>query len=385
MELIKPIRMNGFVAPYIGSYLAASDEWTFDEALLKGHVQGLVNSAAKFMKPKENRPGTFYASGATKPVCQTFYRMMGTQPDPKDDPWLSMKFGFGDIAEALIMLNLQLAYSKLEPTPKHSVGEWNSHIETPIGGKVRRGFVDGLLNFNHTWHEKTHGIKLYKDNAKYLQKNENGDLTEDLILEFKSVHSYIFELAQTEGLNDLWGWLGQMSCYQRSMKIYRGLFVLQDRASGAIDEFLIPYDSQKAKLADYNATYVEDHIKQGTVPPPPAELLPQIDKYEKVLCIGSKWIAGQKKAVAERRVCGFCDYARTCAAQQGYRLHKWEKEITWHKKTTFTAKVLEFKALQGETPPIRTDNTQASKKKKKIQDEIQTTFEEVMGRDGKKK
>lgn len=370
MELIKPIQMNGFVVPYIASYLGG--ERFFDEDVLKDHVQGVINTFAnQFMKPKEpTKPGTFYASGATKPVCQTFYRMMGTKPDPKDDPWLGVKFAFGDLSEALIMILLQLAYSHLDPQPKHSVGEWNSFIETPIGAKKRRGFIDALLNFNHTWHEKNHGVKLYKDGAKYLKKNKAGDLTEDLILEFKAVHSYMFELAQKDGLDDTWGWLGQMSCYQRSMKIHRGLFILLNRESGEMLEYLVPFDAKRAKLADYNATYVEDHVARNEVPPPPQGFEPTIAKYEKVLTLGN-------------RLCKYCDFARSCAAQQGYRLHVWEKQVTFKKAVTFTAKVLELKALTGEKPPIRLASSQPAKKR--IKDDIQTTFDDVMGRDGARK
>lgn len=365
MELTKPIQMNGFVVPYIASYLAGKR--VFDEGILKDHVQGTINSFAnQFMKPKENgKSGTFYASGATKPICQTFYRMMGTKPDPKDDPWLGMKFAFGDLSEALIMLTLQLAYTHLDPQPKHSVGQWNSFIETSIGGKPRRGFIDGLLNFNHTWHEENHGVRLYKPKAKYLQ-SLNGDLVEDIILEFKAVHSFMFEKAQQEGIDDTWGWLGQMSCYQRSLKVHRGLFVLLNRESGEMAEFLIPYDSKRAKLADYNANMVEQAVKEKEPPELPADFKPSVDRYEKVLVLGS-------------RMCKYCDYARTCAAQQGYRLHKWSKAVTFSKKVTFDAVLLELKELEGAKPPIRT-GTQAGKKR--ISDEIQTTFDEVMGRKG---
>lgn len=291
------------IVDYINRYLESEGK-ELNEAVLAAAGERFTKRLYKqFMTDYVVKVGGYGAGRATKCARANGYYHAGVEGEPIDAA-TKFKFWLGDLAEVGALSLAELAF---EGTP-HSIGLNNEYVDVPIGpgasdgdGKKEpstvKGFIDGMLNFNHAYHEEHFGPWVPPNWVK------NGD--EDLLLEVKSMGSYPFDLFCKEGPDDTWGYLGQISVYQRALRIRRFVYVAIDREKGRLAEFVGTYQKAFAAKADAVYASVMAAKERGTVPSIPPECAPVMGR------------SGAELGV----VCSYCSYKQKCWEEAGYRLN----------------------------------------------------------------
>lgn len=251
------------IEDYINRYLAGNKAPDAD-ILAEMGKRFISVTVRQFMEQKESRAGSYPPSAATKCPRANYGAFTGVPAEPFD-PQTLLKFWMGDLTELGIFSLAQLAFAGTS----HSIGQNNAQVEVPIGtpadGKTPtiNGYIDGLLNFNHKWHE-AQGRETVRPGA---QDWVGPDGSEDLIVEFKSMDEYPFKLFKESGPDDTFGYLGQLTMYQRALKVRRFIMVAMCKGTGEIAEHIGVYDRQYAVKADAHYDQVMTAIKMKSFPP----------------------------------------------------------------------------------------------------------------------
>lgn len=252
----------------------------------------------QLMEPRsEQRAGGSYPpSAATKCVRANYGAWVGA-PAEQFDAAARGKFLGGDLAElvALGVVNLAIA------STKHSIGLNNEYVEIPLGSgeEKRRGFIDGMLNFNHDQHEALGHASCRPAKKDWVGKD--GD--ENLLVEIKSMDDYPYQQFLKNGPDDTWGYLGQITVYQRALHLRRYVYLAVHRGSYEIAEHVGLYDPRYAELADKNYDAVMAGAKVGKPPEIP---------------VGSQH--GYDENGCLRLLCRFCSRKEWCYGLKGLAL-----------------------------------------------------------------
>lgn len=251
------------IVDYIKRYL--SGERSINQAVLAAMTERFASvTHRQFMKASSGtrQGGTYPPSAATKCVRANYGAWIGAPAEPFD-PQATFKFWFGDLAELAALGLAQLAFVGT----KHSIGENNAMVDVPLGSReeTRRGFIDGLLYFNHDEHEALGFPSCRPRTPSWVSKD--GD--ESLLVEFKSMSDFGFREFTEKGPDDTWGYLGQITAYQRALKLRRYVYVAVCPATGDIAEHVGTYDPRFATLADANYDAVMAGAKVGEPPDVP--------------------------------------------------------------------------------------------------------------------
>jgi hypothetical protein len=241
--------------------------------------------------------GSYPPSAATKCVRANYGAWIGAPADPLD-PSSTNKFLAGDLAEAVALCEIRLAIAET----KHSIGLNNDRIDVALGshGEHRTGYIDGMLNFNHDGHEALGFDPCRPPKQDWVGKG--GD--ENLLVEIKSMDDYPFQQFMKNGPDDTWGYLGQITVYQRTLELRRYLYLAVHRASYEIAEFVGTYDGKYATLADANYDTVMAGARTATPPSIP---------------IGNSYGADATDGRL-RLLCRFCSRKKWCWGLEGYEI-----------------------------------------------------------------
>lgn len=301
------------IIDYIKRYLRG--ERTVNQAILASMTTRFADvTHRQFMAPTSpaRAGGTYPPSAATKCVRANYGAWVGAPSEPFD-PESVFKFWFGDLAELAALGLAQLAFAGT----KHSIGENNTMVDVPLGTREekRRGFIDGLIYFNHDEHEALGFPSCRPKNPAWVSKD--GD--ESLLVEFKSMSDFGFREFVEKGPQDTWGYLGQITAYQRALKVRRFVYVAVVPATGESAEYIGTYDPRYATLADANYDAVMHGAKIG-VPPE----IPNAGQY------------GVEASGKLRMLCQYCSRKRWCFGLKGYDIEeKSERGFMGKAKTVY--------------------------------------------------
>jgi hypothetical protein len=295
---------NGtMIKDYIDRYQLGKKELN-EEVLDEMAARAKYVTKRQYMEEKETKPHSYYPSCATKPPCQNYFRYIGAEHTEMDAAALR-KFWFGDILELNV---IGLAKMAFKGTP-HSIGLNNEQVLVKLGkyrdeedAEERRGYIDGLLNFNHAWHEA--------QGYPSLRRKGKPD-EETLLVEGKAMGDWAFKSFVSDGLNDTWGHKGQMTVYQRELEVRRYIYVGYSTNTGEIHEEIGTYDKDVARTADGYYDIVMEASLQKTTPRRPQR------KDEK----GKQMFMANGEAGGELGpICRYCSYKGACAKDLGLKL-----------------------------------------------------------------
>jgi hypothetical protein len=214
------------------------------DLILKNKVKAILDSkvvdASKWMfNPMKRTTDRLYPSDATKCPRQLAMKVLAF-PAETIPARLSVTFTQGNFLEAMVMALSSMA------TP-NGIIENNEKFEVMIGGKPRRGATDGL----------------YVDDDQYGKVN----------VEVKSMTQYAFNEFSKAGLDDTFGYLGQVNVYMRQLVTDKKIdppgktcVIAVDKMTGDIAERMLDYDERYAIQADDNFAEIENCLSRKRVP-----------------------------------------------------------------------------------------------------------------------
>ena len=213
------------------------------------------------------RINSYPPSAATKCPRANYGAWIGAPSEPFAGKTRRTFYG-GDIAELVTIGLAQLAFLGT----RHSIGLNNEQVDIPLGtqGKIRKGYIDGMITYNHDEAEAAGFAPCRPRRAEWVDANGN----EDLLVEFKSMDDFPFELFQKDGPDDTWGYLGQVTVYQRALHLRRYVMVAVHRGSLEVAEYIGTYSNTLAAKADANFDAVMLGAEANTPPP-----MPTLDGY----------------------------------------------------------------------------------------------------------
>ena len=288
---------------YILNYLAQTERAAADEDI--SLIPEVVKQAStrfenvtrrQFIERyKSNSTGKYYPSSSTKCERMSALRYIGADAEllPAD---VRMKFWYGDLLELGMVALIQLAFAG---TP-HEFGMNNEDVVVKFGRKYageHRGYIDGVINFNHEWHQEKYGTD--------LRAKGNIDRTELLLAEFKSMDTWSYGNFKKNGPEDMFGYMGQISKYQQATELKRFVYLAIDKQKGGLHEFVGKFDPKFTRLADTYYDLVMHAIENDTIPPVPK-------RYE--------WTASSRGMELSQPVCNYCSYKKACAEAAGMTL-----------------------------------------------------------------
>jgi len=274
------------IVEYIHKYLASGARTMNEEVLAEAGKRFVSVTHRQFMQEKAGLggPGLYRPSNATKCPRANFGQMIGA-PSEAFDPRTLIKFWTGDLLELGMLALAQLAF---QGTP-HSIGQNNAPVEVPLGKNKdkRTGHIDGLLNFNHAWHEGQGG-----SSQRLVTHDVNQKDDEYLVLEVKSMDEYPFELfacqgngcrhkhsgclkslvTGTMGPDDTFGYRGQTTVYQRALEVRRYIMLAVKKGTGEMAEHIGIYEREYAVKADAVYDQVMVGVATGIPPAVPDDL-----------------------------------------------------------------------------------------------------------------
>lgn len=308
---------SGMIEPYIKRYLE-SDELRLDAEILKGMTDRFsVVTQRQFMENKKAKRGSYPAGGATKCARSNALAYLGAETEPLK--WQTIvKFWLGDLTELGVLGIIQMAW---KDTP-HEIGLDNERLEIMMGSDPETraehgGYPDALINFDHLYHKEQFGEDLRLINNVSGKPFPWCESKEMLIAELKSMGDYPFNGGgksnmgfRNVGPEDTWGYLGQVTNYQRNLQIRRFLFIALWLDKAEILTHLGVYDKEIERKIDDTHDLVFGCLNANKLPP-----VPDNDMY------GLKSVGGRFQL---KLGCRFCARKAACYGDLGYVLKQEE-------------------------------------------------------------
>lgn len=311
---------SDFFEPYIKDYLE-NREAALDEEILRSMMERFMQvTHRQFMEVQQESKPSYPSGGATKCARMNALGVLGAPGDPIDAAG-RIKFWLGDLVELGVLGLIQLAY---KGTP-HSIGLNNERMEILHGTKghphrqTHGGYVDGILNFNHEYHLERYGVDLRERHGHAKRKPDGKwpawcEETEDVIVEFKSVSDFSVNGGKEGGFrqngpDDAFGYLGQVTNYQRELKIYRYVFVYIWKDQAEILTHVGVFNQKIKEQIDKAHDLVYDCLERGELPPIPD--------------VPGRWgFDTTKQGLKLRLNCRFCGKKTACMEKAGYELQE---------------------------------------------------------------
>lgn len=311
---------SGMIWPYVQRYLEKEDP-KLDEVILSEMMKRFMDvTYRQFMEAREEKQGSYPSGGATKCPRHNALKLSGAPSDPIDAK-TRIKFWMGDLAELGLLGLIQLAY---KDTP-HSIGENNVRLEIMHGSEgnphrqTHGGYTDGLLNFNHEYHLAEFGVDLREQHG--IRRDSDGlwpswcREDETLIPEFKSAADYPINGGgksgqgfRNVGPDDTFGYLGQVTNYQRHLEIFRYVFIYMWKDTAEILTHVGLFDPSIAEKIDRNHDLVYSCLDKGTIPPVPED--------------ANHGLEPNRNGLKLKLNCRFCAVKKACYDALGYDLEE---------------------------------------------------------------
>lgn len=268
----------------IRDYFAVKDRPDYKTALSPKEIGSIFELAAlrtgnafryQFLPPDPTytRAGKLYPSAATKCTRSLMYGYLGFPSEPLSAR-ASFTFFYGQILEAGLLAAASLAGVKITDN--------NALMEILIGGDFHRGRSDGIY-----WEED------------YRRRN----------VEIKGMSGYSYGRFLREGLDDSWGYKGQINVYMRHMlaanlinEPAETVYVAINKDNLDMCEKIEPYNAQYAIEADENFAAVKKAIAAKKQPARP------VKRDAKGVVLRGELLQGNVLPIG----CSYCGHKHTC-------------------------------------------------------------------------
>lgn len=152
---IYSLKSNGIPADQVDMY----------DELFEEFGQTMAASLKQSVTQRDPDKIGIWFSNLGDPTCKAWYRMK-KYPKPPLEPWVTLKFFFGDMAEAYVLALAKMAGHKVEREQEHLT------YFTPAGTKVS-GRIDAVIDGNVVDVKTSSAIGMFKWNRGISEENDD--------------------------------------------------------------------------------------------------------------------------------------------------------------------------------------------------------------------